>query len=218
MIAILLGAPGSGKGTQAKVLQEDRGWLHLSTGDMLRAAIQNNTTLGQKAKSYMDKGELVPDAVVIGLIQEQVQSQKKVSRNVPGIILDGFPRTVEQANALKDLLGKLGQKVDKVLYFEINEDDVIRRLSGRRTCPGCGKIYHIESSPPKKEGVCDTCGGELKLRDDDRKEVIQKRLKVYDTQTSPLIEYYKKQKMLHSLDASSAPEKVNKAVQKILGI
>lgn len=214
MILVLLGPPGSGKGTQAKKLVTERHWPQLSTGDMLRAAISQGTQLGLEAKSFMDKGSLVPDAVVIGLIKERIQAPD--CKN--GFILDGFPRTIPQAEALDQMLAQQSKKVDKAVLFDIDDSELIRRLSGRRTCPKCGAMFHIESAKPKRDGICDQCGAALVQRDDDKAEVIEKRLAVYKNQTAPLTSYYSKQNKLRTMDASLPAEQVTQALNQALAI
>lgn len=212
MILILLGPPGSGKGTQAKRLVSEKHWPQLSTGDMLRAAIKQGTKLGLEAKSFMDKGALVPDSVVIGLIQERTQEPDCKS----GFILDGFPRTIPQAEALDVMLKSQSRQVGRVVLFEIPDSELVRRLSGRRTCSKCGSMFHVESMRPKKDGICDQCGSPLIQRDDDKPEVIQKRLQVYHQQTAPLAGYYKAQNKLKSLDATMDPNAVSDALTQAL--
>lgn len=206
MILVLLGPPGSGKGTQAKRLSKEKGWPQLSTGDMLRSAISNGTELGLKAKSFMDKGELVPDQVVIGLISERMKSPDCQN----GVILDGFPRTIPQAEALDQELERNGTRVDRAVLFEIDDQKLVTRMAGRRTCTSCGAMYHVVAAPPKQEGRCDQCGSDqIVQRDDDRPEVIKNRLEVYRRQTAPLVEYYDGQKKLKKIDADQAPEQVH---------
>jgi len=212
MITVLLGPPGSGKGTQAKKLSHEQHWPHLSTGDMLRTAIKNGTKLGQEAKSFMDKGMLVPDAVVIGLIAER--SQAPESKN--GFILDGFPRNIAQAETLDEMLANQGRKVTRAVLFEIPSEELIRRLSGRRTCLNCGAMFHIENMPPKIPGECDQCHGALVQRDDDKVDVIKKRLAVYEEQTEPLIEFYRKAGKLKTIDARRSTQEVSRALQEAL--
>ncbi|MGK5082824.1 adenylate kinase [Bdellovibrionota bacterium FG-1] len=212
MILVLLGPPGSGKGTQAKKLVVEHSWPQLSTGDMLRASIAQGTKLGLEAKSFMDRGALVPDAVVIGLINERAQSLDCNS----GFVLDGFPRTIPQAEALDEMLQKQERSVDRAVLFEIPDGELVRRLSGRRTCLKDGSMYHIESLQPKTAGFCDQCGSALVQRDDDQTEVIQKRLSVYHQQTSPLASYYRDQQKLRSVDASRSPEQVTEALAQAL--
>lgn len=213
MILVLLGPPGSGKGTQAKRLVSEKKWPQLSTGDMLRAAISQGTKLGLEAKAFMDKGALVPDAVVIGLIQERTQ----LADCKDGFILDGFPRTIPQAEALGKMLETQKREVKQAVLFEIPDSELIRRLSGRRTCSKCGAMYHVENARPKKDGVCDQCGSALIQRDDDKAEVIEKRLQVYHQQTSPLVGFYKRLGKLKSLDATQSPQQVYQALGQALG-
>ncbi|MEN0060444.1 MAG: adenylate kinase [Bdellovibrio sp.] len=212
MIIVLLGPPGSGKGTQAKRLSSEKGWPQLSTGDMLRSAISQGTRLGLEAKAFMDKGSLVPDSVVIGLIAERMKNAD--AKN--GFILDGFPRTIPQAEALDKTLKEEGRQVHRAVLFEIPDAELVSRLSGRRTCLNCGAMYHIDSMRPKNEGICDQCGNSLIQRDDDRPDVIQKRLSVYHQQTAPLAGFYKKQNKLRSLDAKRSPDSVLHALEKAL--
>lgn len=212
MITVFLGPPGSGKGTQAKRVSSERGWPQLSTGDMLRTAINEGTELGRKAKSIMDEGKLVPDDVVIGLIAERIQRPdcKK------GFILDGFPRTIPQAEALGTLLKKRGLGLSSAILFEIDPAKLVARLSGRRTCLNCGAMYHLVTSPPKKKNVCDECGhSPLTQRTDDDESVILKRLSVYKAQTEPLVAYYRNQKVLFEIDADQSPDEVQKDLSKI---
>ncbi len=212
MILIFLGPPGSGKGTQAKRLSAEKGWPQLSTGDMLRGAISQGTQLGLEAKSFMDKGMLVPDSVVIGLIAERIGASD--CKN--GFILDGFPRTIPQAEALDVMLRKLGRDVNQVILFEIEDQELVSRLSGRRTCSQCGAMYHVQTLKPKKDGVCDVCGSTLIQRDDDKPEVIQKRLRVYHEQTAPVAGYYQKQQKLARLNAAQGFDEVAGALDQIL--
>ncbi|OFZ79129.1 MAG: adenylate kinase [Bdellovibrionales bacterium RIFOXYD1_FULL_53_11] len=212
MIMIFLGPPGSGKGTQAKRLVGERGWPQLSTGDMLRSAISNGTSLGLEAKSFMDKGQLVPDSVVIGLISERIESGDCQS----GFMLDGFPRTIPQAEALDKMLLEQGRKVERVVLFDVKDNELVRRLSGRRTCLKCGSMYHVEFTRPSRDGICDKCGEMLVQRDDDKTAVISKRLEVYHQQTAPLVGYYRKQGKLRELDASVQPDTVYESLIKAL--
>lgn len=212
MILVLLGPPGSGKGTQAKRLVEQRKWPQLSTGDMLRSAIKNGTPLGLEAKSYMDRGALVPDEVVIGLIAERSQAPDCQA----GFILDGFPRTIPQASALDEMLESRGRRVDRAVLFEIPDSELVRRLSGRRTCSQCGAMYHIESTRSKVESVCDLCSSSLMQRDDDQPDVIAKRLETYHRQTAPVAGYYQEQGKLRKLDATQKPDQVSKALNEAL--
>ncbi len=195
MRLVLLGAPGGGKGTQAKKLIEKYGIPQISTGDILRAAVAAGTPLGKEAKSYMDKGELVPDSVVIGLVKERV-AQDDCKK---GYILDGFPRNIAQAEVLDKVLAEMGSPLGTALLIDVDKDVLMKRLTGRRTCKNCQQMYNVYFSSPKKEGVCDKCGGELFQRDDDKEETIKRRLDVYDAQTAPLIDYYNKKGILKSI-------------------
>lgn len=209
MIVVFLGPPGSGKGTQAKKLSQELGLMHISTGDLLREAVKNQTPLGLKAKEYMDRGELVPDNLMIALIEEVMPKEG-------GFILDGFPRTVPQALALEEMLRSYKRDVDKVFLFDLSEEVVVERLSGRLTCPQCGAVYHRKYNPPKQEGVCDLCGGKLIQREDDKEEVVRRRYRVYKEQTSPLVEFYQKRNKLIRLDASQNIQEVNKRLLEVL--
>lgn len=195
MRLILLGPPGAGKGTQAVVLSKTYAVAHISTGDMLREAVKGGTPIGKEAESYMKKGELVPDEIVTGIVAERIARDDLKK----GFILDGFPRTVAQAKSLDDALTKLGQKIDLMLYFATSDGVCIKRLSGRRVCRKCAAIFHSTNIPPRSEGVCDFCGGALYQRDDDKEETIKKRLLVYKQQTQPLIDYYKKARVLREV-------------------
>ena len=201
MRIILLGPPGAGKGTQAKTITGELDIPHISTGDILRKAIEEKTPLGLKAKEYMDKGHLVPDDLMIDLIKERIK--KKDCKK--GFLLDGFPRTIPQAQALEEL-----SPIDKVIKIKIENDVAIERLSGRRTCKRCGAMYHVIYIPPRKEGICDRCGEELIIRDDDREEAILKRLEVYRKETRPLIEYYRKKGLLAIIDGGRRKEEVTR--------
>jgi adenylate kinase len=204
MRLVLLGAPGAGKGTQAKKLIEKYGIPQISTGDILRAAVAAGTPLGKEAKIVMDKGELVPDSIVLGLVEERLQQDdcKK------GYILDGFPRNTAQAEALDGILDKLGMALTAAVSVDVPKEDLMKRLTGRRTCKGCGQMYNVYFGPPAKEGVCDKCSGELFQRDDDKEETINKRLEVYDAQTAPLIDYYGKKGILKSIEGTGSIEDI----------
>jgi adenylate kinase len=206
---ILLGPPGVGKGTQAKRLTEEHRVPQISTGDMLRAAIKAGTRLGMEAKGFMDRGALVPDSVVLGLVDERIQA----SDAQQGFMLDGFPRTVGQADALGAMLQKQGKSIDHVVCLTASNDELVRRLSGRRTCNKCSAPFHVAFKPPKKQGVCDACGGELYQRDDDKEEAIRARLVTYDTQTKPLIDYYKAKGLLRPVDGLGSMEEVYTRIQ-----
>jgi adenylate kinase len=186
-----LGPPGAGKGTQARDLAREWSALHLATGDMLREALAAGTALGLEAKRYMDQGALVPDDVIIRMVAERLSGA-----GAGGFILDGFPRTIAQAEALARLLKDLGQTLDVVVYFDVSEPELLRRLTGRRVCRACGHTYHLTSSPPKRAGVCDACGGELYQREDDGEATVRKRLEVFRRQTEPLLDYYRQRNLL----------------------
>lgn len=213
MRLILLGPPGAGKGTQAKRLVEKYGIPQISTGDMLRAALKAGTELGIKAKTFMDAGKLVPDEVVIGLIEERIKEADCVN----GFMLDGFPRTVAQADALNGVMAKSSLKLDHVISIDVANEELVVRLTGRRTCRACGAGFHISFDPPKKEGVCDKCGGELYQRDDDSEATIRNRLKVYSDQTEPLIAYYKKAGLLRPIDGTGSIDDIFGRVTAVLG-
>jgi adenylate kinase len=202
---ILLGPPGAGKGTQAERLREDFHLDYIATGDMLRKAIADGTELGKKAKAYYDKGELVPDDVIIGVILEEIESQAAAD----GFLLDGFPRTVDQATALDDALGRLDRHLTAVLLIEADDDEVVRRLSGRRMCAKSGHVYNIHTDPPKHDEVCDQDGSRLVQRDDDREETVRKRLEVYHRQTSPLVRFYEERDLLKRFDGTRSPTEVH---------
>ena len=212
MKIIMLGAPGAGKGTQAKKIAEKYSIPHISTGDIFRANIKNNTELGQKAKTYMDKGELVPDELVVDLIMDRL----KESDCANGYVLDGFPRTIPQAEVLDKALTELGDKIDYAINVDVPDENIIKRMSGRRACVTCGATYHIVHIPPKKEGVCDTCGSELILRDDDKPETVKNRRDVYHKQTQPLIDFYTEKGVLRSVDGTVDMKDVFAAIVAIL--
>jgi adenylate kinase len=201
---ILLGPPGAGKGTQAERLTEDFPLAYVATGDMLRQAVKDGTDLGTKAKEYMDRGDLVPDDVIIGVILDRLDEPDTGD----GFLLDGFPRTDKQAEALDEALKKVDRRLTATLLIDVPGDDIVRRLSGRRVCPN-GHTYHVEHNPPKKEGVCDVDGEPLSQREDDREETIRKRLDVYQKQTSPLVEYYDDNGILHRFDGTRSPTEVH---------
>jgi len=201
---ILLGPPGAGKGTQAERLQEDFPLAYVATGDILRAAVKEGTELGTEAKAYMDRGELVPDDVIIGVILDRLAE----SDTADGFLLDGFPRTAKQAEALDEALSHVDRRLSAALLIDVPEDDIVRRLSGRRICPN-GHVYHVEHNPPKQEGRCDVDGEELRQREDDREETIRKRLQVYREQTAPLVDYYDERDILHRFDGTRSPTEVH---------
>lgn len=213
MKIIMLGAPGAGKGTQAKLIAEKYGVPHISTGDIFRANIKNGTELGKEAKEYMDNGLLVPDELTVRLLLDRVAQDD--CKN--GYVLDGFPRTIPQAEVLDKELTRLGGSVDFAVDVDVPDENIIRRMSGRRACLNCGATYHIVNIPPKKEGICDVCGSDLVLRDDDQPETVKNRLKVYHEQTQPLIEYYTGKGVLRTVDGTLPMEEVFNAIVKILG-
>lgn len=208
-----MGPPGAGKGTQAEKLTEILNIPHISTGDMFRKAIKDQTDLGKQAKSFMDKGELVPDEVTVGIVKDRIKEED--CKN--GFLLDGFPRTVVQANALGKMLEDLGIKLDSVINVEVPYKDLIGRLTGRRICRSCGATYHMIFNPPKDEGVCDKCGGELYQRDDDTEETAKNRLLVYEKQTAPLLEYYNNTGLLVNINGNQLMEEVLAEILKVLG-
>jgi len=213
MNLVLLGPPGAGKGTQAKMLIEAYGIPQISTGDMLREAVKNQTPLGLEAKKFMDAGQLVTDEIVIGLAKDRI-AQPDCDK---GFMLDGFPRTVAQAEALDVMLGEMNKALDHVISIEVPNSELMGRLTGRRTCKDCGQGYHMIFDPPAKEGVCDKCGGELFQRDDDNEETVANRLEVYDSQTKPLIDYYQGKGLLRPVDGVGAMSEVLDRIKAILG-
>lgn len=212
MKIIMLGAPGAGKGTQAAMIADEYKIPHISTGDIFRANIKNGTELGKEAKTYMDQGKLVPDELTVKILLDRVAQDD--CRN--GYVLDGFPRTIPQAEVLDRELEKLGDRVDYAVNVDVPDENIIHRMSGRRACLKCGATYHTQYIPPKKEGICDVCGSELVLRDDDKPETVKKRLQVYHEQTQPLIEYYTKKNVLKTVDGTVDPKDVFAAIEKIL--
>jgi adenylate kinase len=212
MNLILLGAPGAGKGTQAELIVSNYGIPQISTGDMLRDAVARGTELGKKAKEYMDRGELVPDEVVIGIVKDRL-SQKDCEK---GFILDGFPRTIKQAEALDEILKELGKKIDAVINVAVPEEEIVKRIVNRRTCKECKAVYHLIYNPPKEDNKCDKCGGELYQRDDDKEETVKERLRVYKSQTEPLIEYYGKKGIVYDVDGTKSIEGVFEEIKKVL--
>lgn len=210
---VLLGPPGAGKGTQAKLLQERLAACQISTGDILRKAVADQTPLGKEASAYIDRGALVPDVVIVNLVAERLKSKDCEA----GFILDGFPRTIPQAKSLDEILTKRGLDLNRVLSVKVPKDVIIRRLAGRRTCRSCGALSHAVFDPPKKEGVCDRCGGELFQRDDDREETVAHRLSVYETQTAPLVDYYRRMGILQEIDGVGKIEDIRDRVIKALG-
>lgn len=209
---ILLGAPGCGKGTQATRLAGAYALQHLSTGDLLRDEVRRGTPLGTEAKGYMDAGKLVPDALILGMVRARLESGEG-----KGFLLDGFPRTLAQAQALEGMLGDTGRKLDHVLFLDVPEDELVARLALRRSCPGCGQVYHLKASPPKAEGTCDGCGGALIQRPDDAEAVVRDRLQVYASSTRPLVEYYEGRKLLRHVIALGDIEAIQTQLRAILG-
>jgi len=215
MRIVLLGGPGSGKGTQAKKLTEKYSIPQISTGDIFRAAVKEGTPMGRKAKEYMDKGELVPDNVVVGVVEERL-AKRDLDK---GFMLDGFPRTLPQAEALDKIMGRLSKPIDHAVLVDVPDQELMKRLTGRRTCRNsdCGKMYHIIFNPPKKEGICDACGSELYQRDDDSEATIRERLNVYAAQTAPLIDYYEKKGLLRRVEGVGPIGGIFASIVKILG-
>ncbi|MEY8337869.1 adenylate kinase [Lachnospiraceae bacterium 62-35] len=213
MKIIMLGAPGAGKGTQAKKIAEKYQIPHISTGDIFRANIKGGTELGMKAKAFMDQGQLVPDEVTIGMLLDRIREED--CKN--GYVLDGFPRTIPQAESLTKALADMGGKIDYAVNIDVPDENIVSRMSGRRACVKCGATYHIVHNAPKTEGICDTCGDKLVLRDDDKPETVQKRLTVYHEQTQPLIDYYKKAGCLAEVDGTMDLEEVFQSIVGILG-
>ncbi len=209
---VLLGPPGSGKGTQGERLQEELQLPYWATGDILRAAVRDGTELGRLAKEYMDRGDLVPDDVIVGMIGERIDSAEAAD----GFILDGFPRTTPQADALAAKLAELGRQLTAVLLIDVADEEVVRRLGGRRTCAENGHVFHVEFNPPKQEGVCDLDGSELIVRDDDEPEVIRHRLEQYHEKTAPLVDYYDGQSLLRRIEGAVPPDAVSDEIRRTL--
>jgi adenylate kinase len=212
MNLILLGPPGAGKGTQAQMIVERYHIPQVSTGDILRKAVKEETPLGKKAKAFMDQGQLVPDEVVIGIIDARLRAPDCN----PGFILDGFPRTIAQAEALQPILTKMGESIDHVINIEVDTEELVRRLTGRRTCKNCGAMFHILFHPPKVEGICDRCGGTLYQREDDKEETIRIRLNEYQRQTAPLIQYYQLKNCLRSIQGVGGQEEIFERIVRLL--
>lgn len=213
MKIIMLGAPGAGKGTQAKMIAEKYGVPHISTGDIFRANIKNGTELGMEAKKYMDQGLLVPDELTVKILLDRVAQDD--CKN--GYVLDGFPRTIPQAEVLDKALTEINDKIDFAINVDVPDENIVRRMGGRRACLSCGATYHIEHIPPRKEGICDTCGKELVLRDDDKPETVKNRLNVYHQQTQPLIDFYQAKGILKTVDGTVDMKDVFSAIVAILG-
>ena len=209
---VLLGPPGSGKGTQASALQKRRGIPHIASGDILRANVRDDTELGRQARPSMDRGDLVPDALILDMMAERL-SQPDAG---DGYILDGFPRTVAQAEALEQRLDQMDRELDAVIYLRVPQAEILRRLSGRRTCPACNAVYHVDTMPPQREGVCDTCGAELVQRQDEKPDVIRTRLEVYTEQTQPLLLFYRERRLLHEIDGTIGVDNVMDAIEDIV--
>lgn len=213
MKIIMLGAPGAGKGTQAKMIAAKYEIPHISTGDIFRANIKNGTELGKKAKAYMDAGQLVPDELTVELVLDRIKQKDCVK----GYILDGFPRTIPQAEALDSALNDRGEKIEYAINVDVPDENIVKRMSGRRACVNCGATYHIVYNPTKEEGICDACQGELILRDDDKPETVAKRLSVYHEQTQPLIDHYNAKGVLHTVDGTVDIDVVFAEITKFLG-
>jgi len=213
MRLVLLGPPGAGKGTQARLLTAKSDVVHVSAGDLLRQAVADGSELGQKAKSIMAQGSLVPDGVVTGIIEERLRRPDCVS----GYILDGFPRTLRQAEALSDVLRLLQAPLDWVISVEVSEDDLVRRLAGRRICRACGAMFHVDTKPPTQHGICDSCGDQLFQRDDDKEDTIRHRLRVYREQTEPLIAYYNTMGLLRRINGQGTIEEIAQRIHRALG-
>lgn len=210
---VLLGPPGAGKGTQAKFLQEQYGGCQVSTGDILRKAVAEQTPLGKEASGYINRGALVPDDLIVDLVAERLKEKDCAQ----GFILDGFPRTIPQAQSLDEILKKMGIALNGVLSVQVPQKVIVERLAGRRTCRGCGALYHLAFDPPKTEAICDRCGSELVQRDDDREETIVARLKVYDTQTAPLANYYRERNLLRNVDGVGTVDDIRTRIIQALG-
>jgi adenylate kinase len=209
---VLLGPPGSGKGTQGERLQEDLRLPYYATGDILRAAVRDETEVGLSAKEYMDRGDLVPDDVIVGVIAERIDSAEALD----GFILDGFPRTTPQAEALDAKLAELGRAVNAVLLIDVGDEELVRRLGGRRTCAENGHVFHVDFNPPKQDGVCDLDGSELIVRDDDKPDVIRKRLETYHEKTEPLVDYYDQRSVLRRIAGEAPPDEVGEEIRRTL--
>jgi len=209
MRILFLGPPGAGKGTQAKRISEEFNIPVIATGDLLRENVRKGTELGKLAKKYMDEGTLVPDDVMLKIVESAI-------KNLNSFILDGFPRTIKQAEGLEELLEKLNKKLTHVIYFDVPEQEIIKRLTARRICPECNKIYNLYFNPPKNDNVCDDCGIKLITRDDDKEEVIKKRIQVYKESTYPLVEYYSKKGILHRIDGEGKAEEIEERIKSII--
>jgi adenylate kinase len=214
MNLIFFGPPGGGKGTQARLLQARRGWVQISTGDILREAVAAASSLGLEARRFMDRGELVPDAVMVGLMAGRLRQPDAGN----GFVLDGFPRTLPQAEALAETLEHLERRIDRVVDFQVSAETVIRRLGGRRVCEAAGHIYHVEFNPPRRPGVCDIDGSPLRQRDDDRPETVRRRMEVHQKLTAPVLDYYRARGVYTALDAEGSVEEVYRRLEAIVGL
>jgi adenylate kinase len=214
MRLIFLGAPGVGKGTQADLIAAKFGRPKISTGDILREAVRNKTPMGVQAKACMDQGQLVPDSVVVGIVKDKLAEPSCAK----GFLLDGFPRTVPQAEELAVMLKARGLQLDRVINVSVPREDIVRRLTGRRSCPKCRAVFHVEFTPPKQAGVCDRCGGELMQRSDDKRETVENRLAVYEQQTAPLIAYYRQRGLLSDIDGSGKVDQVQQRIAELLSV
>ena len=212
MKIVMLGAPGAGKGTQAEKLADKYGLPHISTGDIFRKNLKEGTDLGKEAKTYMDAGKLVPDELTVRILLDRVGNSDCQN----GYILDGFPRTIPQAEALDTELHKIGESIDFAIDVDVPDENIVNRMSGRRACPKCGATYHLEFIPPKKDGICDACGAELIIRDDDKPDTVKKRLAVYHEQTQPLVDYYKEKGVYHAVDGTLGVDDVFGLIRDIL--
>ncbi len=212
MKIVMLGAPGAGKGTQAEKLADKYGLPHISTGDIFRKNLKEGTDLGKEAKTYMDAGKLVPDELTVRILLDRVGNSDCQN----GYILDGFPRTIPQAEALDTELHKIGESIDFAIDVDVPDENIVNRMSGRRACPKCGATYHLEFIPPKKDGICDACGAELIIRDDDKPDTVKKRLAVYHEQTQPLVDYYKEKGVYHAVDGTLGVDDVFSLIRDIL--
>ncbi|ACL68898.1 adenylate kinase [Halothermothrix orenii] len=213
MNIVLLGLPGAGKGTQAKKMSQEYNLPHIATGDIFRQAIREETPLGKEAKKYLDSGELVPDEITIGIVRERIQKDDCDN----GFILDGFPRTLNQARALTGMLEDMGRKIDVALYIKVKEEELIKRLSGRRVCQECGAAYHVVYNPPKEEGICDLCKGKLIQRSDDKEETVKNRIRINKEKMEDLIEYYRNQGNLKTVESTGGIDEVFNKIQEIIG-
>lgn len=209
---VLLGPPGSGKGTQASTLKTRRSIPHIASGDILRANVRDNTDLGRQARPYMDRGDLVPDSLILDMMADRL-SQPDAAE---GYILDGFPRTVAQAEALEQRLQQMDRALDAVIFLRVPEEEILRRLAGRRTCPVCNAVYHVDTMPPQREGICDSCQAKLVQREDEQPDVIRKRLEVYAEQTQPLLLFYRERRLLQEIDGTIGVDNVMEAIEKIV--